>query len=288
LILAVIFWRAHDIRFGTIVNDFYKAFWLVAIFLVFFVIFARLTGFSPKTAVHVPVCIFLYVVALCRCRAWHIPIILIMVYIFNKESTYVSLAIVTALYFLKQNKFAISIICFGTFLLFALAPVNPVIYALQALGGNYEKLAVILDLALNGAFDETIVNDILSNRYVEYTSVFRQWERDGIPFFGYGLGAVFEVKLPHMGGVILERSTIHNSYIVIFHATGWFGILYLIHYIFIPLSRLRRQNPEIFLIAIGYLSYALFSNSLLQEPSIVFVLALLHKISEANRQIYMK
>lgn len=279
LILAVIFWRVRDIDTEQLIPQLNRAFWKVAVITTIFIIAMRAGGVRLSGDHHVPALIFLFAVALSRGRALPIVVVLMMAVVSGKEATYLAILGIVVAFAILSGWWKSGTLLFVIFLIFALSPANPVILGLIALGGNFTRLAEFLSLLALGQFDDDLLTLISSNRYLEYQSVFQNWADNGIPFFGRGLGATVLVELG-WANEFVERSTLHNSFMVIFHTTGLIGLTFVAHYVFVPLWRLRKSAPEIVLLMVGYIIYAFFSNTLLQAPSLVFSLALAKRLSE--------
>ncbi|WP_417250204.1 hypothetical protein [Celeribacter sp.] len=279
LLLAVVFWRTHSIDLAQVIHHLYRALWVVVVAVVAFIILARASGMTMPAAHHVPAIIFLFSIALFKGRRLPVFALLVMAIITGKEATYLALLSVTGAYLLLRQRLIIGLLVLALVGVFAVAPVNPIIYGLNALGGNFARLADFLTSLTTGHFDDELLTQITSNRYLEYLSVFQDWRDQGVPYFGRGLGATVLVEVGWANEWI-ERSTLHNSFLVIFHTTGVFGAAFAMHYVISPLWRIRKQAPEITLVCVGCVVYALFSNTMLQAPTLVFSLALAKRISE--------
>lgn len=281
LIAAVLFWRERNIEIERLIPQLYSAFWRVAVIVTLFTIAMRVAQVPIGKANHVPVLIFLFAVALSRWRIMQVIVLLAMVIVSGKDTAYLAILAIAATFVLMRGKLTFGILLFLIFIVFALSPANPVILSLNALGGNFARVSEFLLLVTTYQFDEDLLNLILSNRYLEYVSVFQDWADNGIPFLGRGLGATVLVELG-WANEFVERSTLHNSFLVIFHTTGFFGLSFVFYYVFIPAWRLRKIQPEVVLAVVGCVVYALFSNTLLQAPSLVFTFALAKRLSEIS------
>lgn len=110
--------------------------------------------------------------------------------------------------------------------------------------------------------DDGLLNLVTSNRWSEYRSVFDYWSNNGYPVLGYGIGAEVPIYIDHRN-VYETRSTLHNSFLALYHKFGVFG-LFLSIYLF----RKTAANIKLFLPMLGVFIYCSFNYSLLQDAGI--------------------
>lgn len=279
LLVAVIFWRGCYIDSQQLIPKLYSAFWKVAVVATFFSVVAREAGISLRGADHVPVLVFLFAIAFFNRRIGPLLAIIAMAVVTGKNANFPAMLCIVIAHGLFNRRMTFGFLLLLVLLVFAFSPVIPLIFGLQTFGGNLAPLGEFIALLKTGSIDDRTLAIITSNRSNEYLSVFQDWADHGIPFFGRGLGATVLVDLGWSSEVV-ERSTLHNSFLVVFQTTGIFGLFFVAYYVFTPTWRLRKVEPEIVLTVVGYVVYAFFSNTLLQAPSLVFCLALAKRLSE--------
>jgi hypothetical protein len=281
LLFAVIFWRVSTFDIKKLIDQLYDAFFRVSIIITLLILIIRCMNIPISGAIHLPVILFLFPFALYKRRYAHLLLIIAMSIISAKQALLFAI-VAQFIFYISRNyllKTAVLLYLFTLILFFF--PLDQYLIFLDSLGGTFSRLSDFLMQYFSGVTDTDILNKLSSNRYLEYQSVFQDWSDYGIPFLGRGLGATVSVQLGWLGYSV-SRSTLHNSFLVVFQTSGLIGIVFLLYYIFLPVWRTRKYLNELFVVLIGILVYSFFSNTLFQAPSIVFTLALAKNLSELH------
>jgi len=177
---------------------------------------------------------------------------------------------------LKTKIYMMIITLFLFFCLFIFSASNWTIFV-HFLGSSDLPLVELSRQLLTGNLNESLLNTVSSNRWSEYQSIFNDWSENGVPYTGRGLGSVVNVQLAWSGEVV-ERSTIHNSYLALFHKLGLISIIFIYLYFLAP--TIRYWNDGFFgPLAVGILIYCFFSFSIVQAPTVILIFAAMNRIT---------
>jgi len=274
-ILAIWFWSIGSLNSDRLIKALYSSLWVVAIILVGFYYGLKVTGLIRPSPQHFTVLIFLFAVAIKNNYYKHLIILIGMALISGKEAIYLAILLMFIMNIFFNGRFLLVIPLLIALIAQVFLGGNIFLWGLEQLnnmGGNASRLSDLLMNSNLTNFDERTLNSITSNRYQEYKSIWLDWSENGIPFLGRGLGSTV---LVYMGfsGEFIERSTLHNSFIVVFQTLGIAGLIYIWIYFISSIFRLVKISKTLLLAQIGILCYALFSNTLLTSPTMVLISA---------------
>ena len=271
-IIAVWFWSASRVPADELVAALYPALWKATLAAVVLYIAFTATGVANRPAQHFPELLFLFAVTLRERRYLHLFAIVVLSVISAKESLYVALvAMIAANAFLRRQWAAVFVLT-AFVLVIQIWNFNPIFYVLYELGGNFARAADVMTDALYYGVNERELDAVVSNRVSEYISIWQDWMDHGVPWLGRGLGGTVMVTLGY-AGIAVERSTLHNSFLVAFHTLGLGGAYFLWRYYLSTAVRIANVSPTLFVAQVGILAYALFSNTLMTKPAMVLIAA---------------
>jgi hypothetical protein len=205
-----------------------------------------------------------------------------MIFMTGKEAGIIAIiAVIGVHYFIRNILYASLLLLFCIFIFINIESIFTLFEKSNI--SKIEKIGKLGILLIERNFNDQLLNLVTTNRWSEYKSLFEVWQNQGTPILGYGLGHVIDVFLYHKNDYI-ERSTFHNSLIVLYHKMGIFGVFLILYYFFSMLLQRKRSNIYTY-IAFGFLSYCLFNYSLLQAPSIILIVGMFHRAKEVVREV---